>query len=321
MSIWNGRFDGTTPEHLRFFQKIEIQETNTHNTKPIQDSYQIIGFCCDEGVERNKGIIGAKNAPDYIRTAMASLPYINHQNGTPTYSLSDRGNIACTDKDLNEAQSRLANRVESIIRNNHTAIILGGGHETAFGVFKGLHQAYPVNKKIGIVNFDAHFDLRTTTDNIPTSGTPFNDSYRLCKKDNRSFHYFCMGVAQSGNTKALFDTADTLGVQYIYDRQCNIDPQSALKSLLNFIKSVDVLYITIDMDTFNAGIAPGVSALNPMGLHPAFVEHCIIEMTKSGTPISALDTVEVNPIHDQNMITAKLASRLIHTFITHNCTI
>ena len=320
MTIWQGRFDGNETQHLRFFQKITLINTHalSHNTKQRYSSYQILGFACDEGVKRNKGRIGACEAPDAIRKALAPLPYIDGSNQLPSYTINDCGTITCQSSDLDTAQNSLANAVEAIVQKNHTAIVLGGGHETAFGVYKGLHKVYKNKKTIGIVNFDAHFDLRTTDDNVTTSGTPFYDANALCNKDSTAFKYFCMGVAQSGNTKSLFDNADTLGVEYVYDRDCTNNPQNAISRLKEFAETVDVLYITIDMDTFNAGVAPGVSALNPIGLHPAFVEQCIIELTQSATPISAFDTVEVNPKHDNESITAKLAGRLIHTFILYN---
>ena len=46
----------------------------------------------------------------------------------------------------------------------------------------------------------------------------------------------------------------------------------AIKTKLNaFIASVDLLYITIDMDGFSSAYAPGVSAASPLGFSPEFV--------------------------------------------------
>lgn len=319
-SLWNGRFDGDEAPHLRIFQRVTTHplEDIANNTGNRRDSYQLLGFQCDEGVKRNQGRVGAKTAPDTIRQAMANLPYSNGANQTPTMAINDSGNVTCNGDDLVTAQQQLAHGVCHICTQNHTPVILGGGHETAFGVFQGLHQYYGTDIKIGILNFDAHFDLRTTDNNIPTSGTPFYDAYRLCEQDGRPYHYCCMGIAQSGNTKALFDKADSLGVKYLYDRDVTLNPDKATQMVLDFAGSVDVIYMTIDMDTFNASLAPGVSATNPMGISPAWVEHCMIELSKTNTPIIALDVVEVNPQHDHNGITAKLAGRLIHTFISHN---
>jgi len=65
-SIWQGRID---PEENseRWHQK--IQSFKTHSPKGTV----LIGFCCDEGVRRNHGRVGAKQAPDAIRKALANL--------------------------------------------------------------------------------------------------------------------------------------------------------------------------------------------------------------------------------------------------------
>ena len=53
-------------------------------------------------------------------------------------------------------------------------VVLGGGHEVAFGTYLGLarisRSAHP-GDRIGILNLDAHFDLRPGP--VPSSGTPF----------------------------------------------------------------------------------------------------------------------------------------------------
>jgi len=67
-SIWQGRID---PEENseRWHQK--IRPFKTHSEKGTV----LIGFCCDEGVHRNHGRAGARQAPDAIRKALANLPW------------------------------------------------------------------------------------------------------------------------------------------------------------------------------------------------------------------------------------------------------
>lgn len=315
--IWNGRYDGDDRDNLRLFQVVNtvplehVQHHHKFHIHHTPNPYAIVGFQSDEGVRRNQGRLGARDAPDTIRAALAHLPH------SEPYTICDTGNVTCQGQNLEQAQQNLSTHVCTLIKKNHTPIILGGGHETSYGGLLGVHNALPKDTTLGIINFDAHFDLRHTVDNSPTSGTPFWDAHNTFMADGRDFHYFCMGIAQAGNTNTLFKRADALGVQYCYDTDCHMNSDDCIQKLLNFVASVDYVYMTIDMDAFNAGIAMGVSAVNPMGIHPAFVEQCMAKITAQ-SKIIALDVVEVNPQYDQNAITAKLASRLIHTFMKVN---
>ena len=50
---------------------------------------------------------------------------------------------------------------------------MGGGHDIAYGSYLGIRKAHP-DKKIGIINFDAHLDMRPY-DKGRTSGTSFKE--------------------------------------------------------------------------------------------------------------------------------------------------
>lgn len=283
----------------------------------VFNSFALIGFQSDEGVRRNQGRVGASVAPDCIRHALANLPYHGNDNGD--YAICDMGNIICDGEHLEQAQTDLAKHVSHLRTNNYCPIILGGGHETSYGGLSGVHHTLPSDIRLGIINFDTHFDLRHTPDNCPTSGTPFWDTYRFFQNEGHEFNYFCMGIAQAGNTRALFQRASDLGVSYCLDRDCHLAPQDCLNKLLDFIALVDCLYISIDMDCFNGAIAPGVSALNPIGINPIFVEQCLQKILISSKVI-AFDVVETNPKYDPNHLTIKLAARLIHTFVLSHLT-
>lgn len=299
--IWQGRTDGDTEEHLRIHQ---VMNKNT----PAQ--FALIGFASDEGVRRNKGRLGAKAGPDAIRQQLAGLP-IHHP-----LSIRDAGTVRCDDGDLEAAQRRLSDELVDILSSNQTPIVLGGGHEVAFASFQGLFdfiaQTQPT-KTIGIINFDAHFDLRTAPE--ATSGTPFLQSAHLCQQHHRPFNYLCLGIADHGNTKVLFDTADKLGCQYIRDKELNHSQlPKAIERLQQFINNVDYLYITVDLDVFSAAIAPGVSAPAAKGITTEIFDE-LFSVIKASNKIALFDIAECNPEFDIDNHTSKLAAYLIYQFL------
>ena len=98
-----------------------------------------------------------------------------------------------------------------------------GGHETAWASFQGLEKFIKnkdqISPRIGIINFDAHFDLRSFesvhSDVRPSSGTPFNQIAHFCSSHGWPFQYACLGVSRTSNTEALFERANNLKVLYI----------------------------------------------------------------------------------------------------------
>jgi formiminoglutamase len=69
-----------------------------------------------------------------------------------------------------EIDGRVSWAVQSIARAGRIPVVLGGGHENAFGVLAGLHAALGVAP--GCANLDAHADLRS--DEGRHSGNPFS---------------------------------------------------------------------------------------------------------------------------------------------------
>ncbi|EEY93943.1 formimidoylglutamase [Acinetobacter junii SH205] len=298
---WQGRHDGDGEEHRRIHH---VVNTTQHA------SFALIGFGSDEGVKRNKGRLGAADAPDMIRAQLANLPV--HQS----VSIVDIGTVVCEQGQLEKAQAELADQVERSLQQGMKPIVLGGGHEVAFGSFSGLFQYiqhHEPKQKIGIINFDAHFDLREAEQ--VTSGTPFLNAAKLSEQNQKEFHYLCIGVAKHSNTKALFDTADRLNCQYIYDQQLQLSEIDHLISKINdFIEKIDALYITVDLDVFSASIAPGVSAPAVKGIDLSVFDPLFQAIKKSGK-IRVFDVAECNPRFDLDNRTAKLAAYIIFNYI------
>lgn len=184
----------------------------------------------------------------------------------------------------------------------------------AYGHYNGIKahlDAIKEGQSLGIINFDAHFDLRKNTD-LPNSGTPFHQIAMDCQKENIDFHYLCLGIRKDANDRNLFQTAKELNVAFITNDTFQIQFMEEINTWINaFAKNVDHLYVTIDLDGFSSAYAPGVSAASPMGFNPQLVMECLRTIMASGKLIS-LDIAEMNPKYDIDGQTAKLAASLLH---------
>ena len=292
----------------------------------------LVGFACDQGVRRNQGRVGARAAPPLIRQAFAALPVIaelqqRFDNQLPTL-LGDAGDIHCHDHDdfavntLEQAQIKYANTVSQIIIQGGLPIGLGGGHAIAYGSFLGLWQALQQisttkdrdsQPRIGIINFDAHLDIRQS--DVATSGTPFRQIAEHLNEQGQPFNYCCIGVSQFSNTAALFDRAEQLGVHIISDEDCtNKEWKKIATQIASFIDSVDIVYLTIDMDCLPSSVVPGVSAPAAYGIELSFVERAVKLILSSGK-VKVADIAEINPNFDIDARSCKVAARLLATII------
>ncbi|WP_323885531.1 formimidoylglutamase [Aeromonas allosaccharophila] len=305
MSLWQGRQDPEDGElALRWHNKVQPWQADS------EPGVVLLGFACDEGVRRNKGRVGAAGAPQAVRKLLANTAW--HLN-RPVY---DGGDVSCTDGDLDAVHGRLAERVSAALDLGHFPLVLGGGHEVAFGSWSGLNLHLAGQGRVGIINFDAHFDLRMKQE-LASSGTPFFQIAEQCAAQGTPFHYACLGVAETANTQALFARAEALGVWHVLDEAMT---QTGLPALLagldTFIADCDHLYLTIDLDVLPGAVLPGavmpgVSAPAARGVELAVIEPLIAHIRASGK-LRLADLAEYNPTLDQDNRSARVAARLVH---------
>ncbi|MGE8499068.1 MAG: formimidoylglutamase [Pseudomonas sp.] len=311
MACWQGRIDPEV-DSARWHQRIQPLHSDS------SPGVALIGFASDEGVRRNHGRVGAAAAPLAIRKALANLAW--HRQG-PAY---DSGDVVCADGDLEGAQARLGNRVCALLQAGHLPVVLGGGHEVAYGSWLGIaeHMAASAEApqaaaprmaapRIGIINFDAHFDLRDPA-HVRSSGTPFAQIAEQCAARGWPFRYACLGVSRASNTRALFQRAAELDVLVREDHEIR---ESSLLDISHelgaFIAGCDVIYLTIDIDVLPACEAPGVSAPAARGVPLALLEP-LLERVRDSGKLRLVDLAELNPDHDIDNRTARVAARLVH---------
>ncbi|MBB5637628.1 formiminoglutamase [Pedobacter cryoconitis] len=321
IDTWTGRNDGTDLAVQRWHQRVILVDLEKENLTALsagQKGIALIGFSCDEGVRRNGGRVGAKDGPAHFRKACCNLPVHFAENAV----FLDLGDVICPGQDMEGTQRSLARVVACALANGYQPFVIGGGHEVAYGHYSGINDfvqdhASADEKNIGIINFDAHFDLREPNENGTNSGTGFFQIANDCKSAGKPFRYMPVGIQLNSNTKYLFDTAAGLDVKHIPAEQFMVSRQEEIRlQTEEFIAGSTHIYLTICMDVFSSSFAPGVSAAAFSGLIPdAFFFACLKSVIASGKVIS-MDIAECNPVFDQDQRTAKLAAALAFSMIT-----
>ena len=311
---WTGRYDGHGPEHARWHQV--AQPASSWAAAHGSEHIGLLGFCSDEGVRRNGGRAGARSGPAALRRALAPLA-AHGDLAQQVTGLVDHGDAVTGGEDLETGQADAARLITTALdaRGCRLAIVLGGGHETAWASYRGLmvsqQMAGPAGARPrwGVLNLDAHFDLRQ--EDRPTSGTPFWQMAEAERAAERELRYAVIGIAEPSNTPVLFDTARELGVRWLTDVDCWRGGEAGITEFVaDFAHGLDVLYLTIDLDVLPASVAPGVSAPAAFGVGTHLVAAAVRAAAGTGK-LALLDVVELNPALDIDSRTARTAARLI----------
>ncbi len=298
---WQGRVDAADGDAgLRWHQIVEPWRAGAAR------GVALLGFASDEGVRRNQGRIGAAQGPQALRRMLANLPV--HER----FALYDAGDVICAGDALEAAQDDYAVRAAALLDEGHLVVGLGGGHEIAWASYRAVARSRAMRAagaKLGILNFDAHFDLRK--DERANSGTPFLQALDHAAANGLRVEYRCLGVSEASNTRALFDRARERGVVWRCDDALTLlalDARAA--ELADWLRTIDHLYLTVCLDVLPAWVAPGVSAPAARGVAPEVLEPLIALAAGSGK-LRLADIAELCPPHDIDGRTARVAARIV----------
>ena len=256
MGLWE---KVTAPDTSLFFKKndpndVKLGETVLHQ----QDDYQLadvvlIGLPQDEGVRRNGGRVGAKDAPDAIRQALYKLVAIRGLN------FFDIGNSEIFST-LEETHANHQVVIKQLLEDGKIIVVLGGGNDTSYPDCSALSNE--ANKNVLAFNIDAHFDIRA--DSPRNSGTPYRQLL-----DEGLIHpqnFYEIAYQSFANSPTYIDYLKDKGVvHHTLKTVHDIGLEKLLGDILAQHDNQSVFW-GLDMDVVRAADAPAVSAVNPTGL-------------------------------------------------------
>jgi formiminoglutamase len=302
---WSGR----KSEQLDYWHQAVKTITGLQLDQSHQSKIGILGYAGEEGVIRNQGRLGTLEGPSAIRKMLGSVAYHLPSN----LPLLDYGDIFTINQDLEASHEAISKITLELLQSHHFPILLGGGHDLAYAHGRGVqHFVAGKGEKLGIINLDAHFDLRPLAAGKGHSGSPF---IQLANEFPNNFHYLALGIQRAANPKSLFETAEQLNARYLVMEDFRLNNWEYIEEqIIWFLDSVNKVYLSIDLDGFSSAFAPGVSAPSPMGFDPQ-IAFKVFDLIAKSKKLISLDVVELNPKYDQDNATARLASRTIEYLV------
>ena len=301
-AVWTGRDDGPDPAARRWHQAVQFLDLAKQLEHFFDPTICIIGYASDQGVRLNQGRPGSAEGPTRLRARMSPFPEVKGVTHL------DGGDIVPGATVL-ETQHALAWAVERIVRAGAMPVILGGGHDMAFGHFLGVARAR--GRAPACINFDAHLDMRPVGDEGPTSGTGFSQALDWCHAHETPFRYAVLGTQRLANTVALFDRAHDAGALIVDVDGFALDTIEEVMDALNDEVVDEELCLSIDLDVFSAAYAPGVSAPGIMGIVPDAAFRRLYRGILESERVMGVEIAELCPALDLDDRTARLGAALV----------
>ena len=259
----------------------------------------LLGFPSDEGVHRNGGRVGAAGAPDEIRRMLYRLTpdAERHEEFVDLLEHTlDLGNLGISD-DVEQDQDLLAEVIAPHLDTGTFLIILGGGQETSMGHFLGYVRS---DQSVGIVNWDAHPDVRELRDGLGHSGSPFRQAILhpsgLCRQ------LVAAGLLPQSVARAHLEFVAAHGGRFVWRRDLSHARVDEIYGALE-----GPAFVSFDLDAVDQAAAPGVSAPAVGGIPPELWFHAAYRTGRTRT-VSSCDIVEMNPVYDRDFAAARLAA-------------
>ncbi|MFD0861737.1 formimidoylglutamase [Sungkyunkwania multivorans] len=290
--------------------------------------YVLVGIKEDIGVKANLGRIGAANAWEPTLAALLNTQHNKYNKGSALLLLGclDFSELQKEAKDLSpsipESLERLYESVAvidkevtqlsfEIISAKKTPVFVGGGHNNAYGIIKGAALAH--NKRINVINFDAHTDLRAT------SGRHSGNGFSYAMAEGFLKNYFVFGIHENYTSKKLFEKLEASAhqIQYNTFEELEVDGVKSfdhqLHKALDFIKK-SPFGIELDVDAIEN--IPS-SARTPSGFSSTQARKYVrfFGKQKNAAYLHICEAApDVNSPEEQHLI-GKLLSYLITDFI------
>lgn len=245
---------------------------------------------------------GASKGPDSLRVASNSYEFFERagkiipicpMKGTlENKRIFDFGNIS---------RIELYSLILDLVSAKKLPVTIGGDHSVTTVILQAIYQASK-GDKIALLYFDAHPDFVSST----------RDYYGSVITDSSNYIDFTKSIL-IGTRAAEPEELENASNQKLEI----ITPIDIIESGINtLVKRIiskcgtSNVYLSIDLDCMDPGVAPGVSVPAPGGLFPLDLMY-IIKKISENLRIVGMDIVELCPEYDLNQNTANHAARIL----------
>ena len=294
---------------LQSFQKLPyLEDAALADRRP---DVAIVGAPYDEGTSHRPG---ARFGPNAIRMATYHAGSVNSlQLGIQPFEwldVVDAGDAPIVPGNPERAHEVIRRKVGIVAASGAIPVVLGGDHSVTFPAASAVAEAVSP-RTLGVVHFDAHADTAATTwGSLRSHGTPMRRLIDSGAVAGRNF-------VQVG-LRGYWPPPETLEWMRANELRCHfmteIEERGAeavvADAIAEALDGPEVIYLSVDIDVIDPGMAPGTGTPEPGGMLTREVLRAIRQVA-GGVELAGMDVVEVAPAYDVAEITAAAANRCV----------
>ncbi|RNC87269.1 MAG: arginase [Winogradskyella sp.] len=317
----------TRKGEIKFGEHVQLMNnfTNIYDAIESMDvDYVIFGICEDIGVIANHGIPGTYKAWNTTKKILLNiqsnvfidprkvlilghLDYSKELKSIKDETLTNKKRITQARKLTETIDSDVSHLVFSIIKAGKIPIVIGGGHNNAYGNIKGASLA--LKKPINAINFDAHHDFR------PEEGRHSGNGFSYAYNEGFLKNYFIFGLHENYISQKSLDTLNEIKtIDYCTFEDLVVRNQVKYKvGMQRGLQHVSTSNYGIEIDCDAIENIPS-SALTPSGFSANKARQFVSKMA-SHKNATYLHICEAAPKKKSQTQVGKLISYLITDFI------
>jgi len=246
---------------------------------------------------------GARMGPDAIRGELQKLRPWTLGEGDTDVPLADWGNVRIPYGDVNTVHQAVETAALAVLEAGAFPLALGGDHSLTFPLVKA-HEGR--RQKIGVINLDAHLDVRDVVNGALNSGQSFGRLLDLGLVPGPNFVE--VGIRDFANSSWYANKARKAGATLLGATEWQEKGLEVIEHAVELASDgTDGVYLSIDIDVLDQAHGPGVSAPTPGGINTTELFQAVRFIAKRAKLVGA-DLVELAPPLDENGRTVRAAA-------------
>ena len=269
----------------------------------------IVGAPFDDAVSHRSG---ARFGPRAIRQAQYTSGSINSlQLDVEPFKILDvvdAGDANVVPAWIDRAHALIYRKVREVADTGAIPIVLGGDHSITWPSATAIAEVRRPGS-IGIVHFDAHADTANSDWGVLAGhGTPMRRLVESGAVAGRNFVQ--VGLRGYWPPVETFEWMQAQGLRYHFMREIEERGAEAViaQAIEEALDGPDYVYLSLDIDVIDPGMAPGTGTPEPGGMLTREVLRAIRQVV-GAVELAGMDVVEVSPPYDHAETTAMAANR------------